>query len=112
MEAKKVIYLSGDTTKYEEFDRYDDALRLMGYNTLLPTHLPGGLTEQQEMWIRMAMIDSADAVIALSGWEKDNKADHEIGYCALTDKPFVLPPIDANVSPYWLREAVEEVFKA
>ena len=111
MGVKKVIYLSGDTTKYEEFDRYDDALRLMGYNTLLPTHLPGGLTEQQEMRIRMAMVDSADAVIALSDWDKDEKSTHELAHCVLIKKPFVLPPTDANVSPYWLREAVEEVLK-
>lgn len=111
MENKKIIFLCGAVDRYEEFDRYDDALRAMGYNTLLPTHLPGGLTKEQEMQICMAMINCADAVLALSDWDKDMCASFEINYCSLINKPFILPPKGPEVKPYWLREALEEVFK-
>lgn len=112
MENKKVIFLCGATDRYEEFDRYADALRMMGYRPLLPTRLPWGITREQEIQICMALINGADAVLALSEWEKDICASFEINYCELIEKPLILPPKGPDVKPYWLREALEEVFKA
>lgn len=109
---KKVIYIAGAITGvknyWEEFDRYDDALRAMGYNTLVPSHLPKGLTNEQYMRICLAMIDSADAVVFTSTWQQSPGAVLEHHYCTYTDKPAITPPTGPDVKPWWLREALQE----
>lgn len=109
---KKVIYIAGAITGvknyWEEFDRYDDALRAMGYNTLVPSHLPSGLEKNQYMRICFAMIDSADAVVFLSNWQDSHGAVLEHYYCTYTGKPAITPPTGPDVKPYWLRETLEE----
>lgn len=90
MERKKVIYISGPITGvpeyYKAFEAMEDDLRAMGYTPLSPSRLPQGMRRDQYMRICLAMIDSADAVIFLPGWENSRGARLERDYCFYTDK--------------------------
>ena len=91
MGEQKVIYISGPIAGvpeyYKAFEAMEDDLSAMGYIPLSPSRLPTGMTNAQYMRICLAMIDAADAVIFLHGWEKSEGARLERDYCFYTDKP-------------------------
>lgn len=103
MKKKKTVYLSGPITgveKYwEPFENTDDALTALGYVVLNPARLPQGMTDEQYMRICMAMIDSADVVLFLPGWENSKGAKLERAYCEYTDK-HIWQPVDGEVTPW------------
>ncbi len=90
-EQKRVIYISGPITGvpkyYEAFEAMEDELSALGYIPLSPARLPTGMTPEQYMRICFAMIDSADAVIFLEGWENSVGARLERDYCFYITKP-------------------------
>ena len=90
MGRNKVIYISGPIMGvpeyYKAFEAMEEELYGLGYIPLSPSRLPGGLSDAQFMRIRLAMIDSADAVILLSGWSKSVGARFEKEYCLYTNK--------------------------
>lgn len=104
MELKKVIYIAGPVTgveKYwEPFEKAKDALEAMGFIALSPTWQPQGMTNQQYMRMCLAMIDCADAVLLLPGWENSEGAILERDYCKYTDKPY-------GHSPRYLKEVLK-----
>ena len=75
---------------WEAFERAEDMLNGLGYIALTPSRLPTGMDNSQYMRICLAMIDSADAVLFLPGWENSEGSRLELGYCKNTDKPGVL----------------------
>jgi hypothetical protein len=90
MESKKVVFISGPITGvpeyYKAFEAMEDDLSAMGYIPLSPSRLPMGMSNEQYMRICLAMIDSADAVIFLPGWDKSQGSRLEMEYCDYTDK--------------------------
>lgn len=87
------IYIAGPVTgvhNYREtFMEAEEDVNSHGYIALSPAHLPQGMTNEQYMRICFAMIDAADAVLFLEGWENSPGATLEHNYAKYTKKPIV-----------------------
>lgn len=113
----KVIYLSGPITEDPDYKKkFNDAEFLLsgrlGHKVLNPAVLPQGLTEAQYMRIDLAMLDSADVVVFLPGWENSRGACIEWSYCVKIDKPRFFwddcEAVDVGLQLQQLNEAIEE----
>lgn len=123
MEAEKTIYIAGPITGvqnyWEAFEKAEELVNSLGYTALTPSRLPKGMNNAQYMRVCFAMIDSADAVLFLPGWDESEGARLEQMYCHYTDKPHMpLPDRDHWGAPYpeavtlaWLKHNLEEVLK-
>jgi hypothetical protein len=87
MERGKIVYLSGrisgnDNYK-KEFACAEHFLRQMGYIVLNPAELDEiveGLTYEQYMQICYRLVDIADIIFMVSGWQKSKGANAELSY--------------------------------
>ena len=61
-------------TYKKEFDKVQRKLEHKGYVVVNPAVLPGGLDKDKYMPICLSMIESADAIYMLDGWEKSKGA--------------------------------------
>ena len=84
------VYIAGPITGVPEYwVPFEEAVHKVlevGYIPLSPAMLPEGLTPAQYMRMCFAMIDSADAVLFLKGWENSPGARLEYQYCNYVDK--------------------------
>ena len=91
MEQKKIVYIAGRITGVPEywkpFEEAEDYLTAKGFIVLTPTRLPYNLDNERAMKICLAMIDQADAVYFLPGWNLSIGANLEMTYCKYTGKP-------------------------
>ena len=87
MERGKIVYLSGkitDNDNYKtEFSCADLFLSQMGYIVINPAELDEiaeGLTYEQYMQICYRLVDIADIIFMVSGWQKSKGANAELTY--------------------------------
>ena len=85
-EPKKLrVYLAGPMrdrpdTYHEDFDKAAKRLTERGYIVINPAFLPQGLDQDKYMPICHALINAADVVYMLDGWESSQGAQLERGY--------------------------------
>lgn len=100
--SKKIVFIAGPITGveryWEAFERAEDELVSMGYIPLSPAHLPAGMSNDKYARINFAMIDSADAVLFLKGWDQSEGARLEHQYCVYRKKPRVRLVFDLQES--------------
>ena len=75
-------YIAGPITKRLKTYRYAFAdaemvLNFLGYTALNPAWMPKGLKDEDYQRIGDAMLESADTVILLPGWERSKGARRE-----------------------------------
>ncbi len=87
MERGKIVYLSGKITNNENYKKEFAAaklfLRQMGYIVINPAELDEiveGLTYEQIMQLCYRLIDIADIIFMVSGWQKSKGANAELSY--------------------------------
>ena len=87
METGKIVYLSGNITDNEdykkEFDTAELFLSQMGYIVINPANLDEvaeGLTYEQYMKVCYQLVDIADIIFMVSGWQKSKGANAELSY--------------------------------
>lgn len=85
------IHIAGKITGDPKYrDRFrDEAERLegLGHIVLNPAELPEGMSKAEYMRICFAMIDCADTVFLLPGWQGSPGARLEQAYCSYIGKP-------------------------
>ena len=76
-----IVYVSGPITGHDDYIlQFADAqerLEMAGYIVLNPADLPQGMSPEKYMPICMAMLEQADAVYMLQGWETSKGASVE-----------------------------------
>ena len=90
------IYISGAITNNpnykEDFERAEDYLQReypkaeIINPALVNSHLPKSTTHEEYMRMSFCMLDMADAIFMISGWEESKGANQEYGYALAKDK--------------------------
>ena len=82
------VYISGPITGVKDYDQIfmkaHERLKLMGKDVLDLVEMTKNLTTQLEyetyMKIAFALIDDADEIYMIEGWERSAGANRELGY--------------------------------
>lgn len=88
---KKVIYIVGrmDVPNYWlDFEKAEDDLTAEGFIPLSPSRLPHDLPKDKLTRIHTALMDVADAVLFLPGWDKSVLGQLFMAYAKGIGKPF------------------------
>lgn len=94
------IYISGAITNNpnykEDFERAEDYLQREYPNAeiinpaLVNSHLPKSTTHEEYMQMCFVMLDMADSIFMIDGWQKSCGASQEYGYALAMDKIVLL----------------------
>ena len=123
-EQKKIVYIAGPIIDapdyYEAFDEAENDLRVMNFITLSPAHLSTDMPVDRYASVCAAMLDSADAVYLLEGWEtsKDQYLTMTRDYARAKRLPIVTQKrvllgeeLDAIVRREWMKLELEEAIR-
>lgn len=85
------VYISGAMasrmSSYKEiFAFYEQRLKAQGYIVINPATMPIGLNPDRYMPICLSMIDAADAIFMIEGWEQSRGACLEKAYAEYQGK--------------------------
>lgn len=90
------IYISGAITNNpnykEDFEKAEDYLQREYPSAeiinpaLVNSHLPKSTTHEEYMRMSFCMLDMADAIFMIDGWQKSCGASQEYGYALAKDK--------------------------
>lgn len=87
MERGKIVYLSGKITDNEHYKKdfalAENFLYQMGYVVINPARLDeitDGLTYEQYMKVCYQLVEIADIIFMVSGWQKSKGANAELSY--------------------------------
>ena len=83
--------ITGDPDYKAKFEAAAEAYTKKGYTVLYPSWMPAGMRPADYMRICFAMIDTADVVAFLPGYETSPGPQLELQYCLYTDKGVRLP---------------------
>lgn len=79
--------ITGDPGYLDKFRGEAKKLEALGHIVLNPAELPEGMSKAEYMRICLAMIDCADTVFLLPGWQGSPGARLEQAYCSYIGKP-------------------------
>lgn len=86
-----IVYLAGPISEVENywkpFEEADDILHSLGVVVLNPARLPQGMAKRDYMMLCLQMIDTADVVLLLEGWDRSDGATLERDFCRYVGKP-------------------------
>lgn len=92
--GRKTVYIAGPITgvpeHYKPFEQAMDEIQAMGFIPLNPCWQPEGLDRWKYMKLGLTMLECADAVLFLPGWNRSGGCDLELTYCMNTGKPYVV----------------------
>ena len=87
------IYIAGRITGNPDyksiFQKVQENFEAENHIVLNPAILPEGMTTAEYMRICFAMIDCADAVFFIPGWQDSKGANLEMEYCMYTGKAVI-----------------------
>ena len=83
--------ITGDPGYKAKFDAVAAEYKKKGYIVLNPSWMPQGMRPADYMRICFAMIDTADVVAFMPGYETSPGAQLELQYCLYTEKSVKLP---------------------
>ena len=81
--------ITGDPDYKAKFGAVKQTLEGQGYIVLNPAELPEGMTAADYMRICLAMVDVADGVYMLPGWERSPGAGIELSVARYSRKPII-----------------------
>ena len=98
------IYISGPITGvegyYEKFRRAERELQKMGFVVINPAavngELPAETSYEEYMRMSFVMLDMADSIYMLDGWQNSTGANREYGYALAKDKTIMFERRQGN----------------
>lgn len=84
--------ITGDPEYADKFFTTSERLRERGMIVLNPAMLPAGMEKADYMRICLSMLDTADIVCFLNGWEESPGAQLEMAWCRYVEKAVCFEP--------------------